>query len=144
METGSELLEIIRFLESKGLLCLVCGEEAEWCTTWEHGKEEPCCSEHLQKHRKYHERKTTNKLYRSLLSRLQALSETHGGGLGTGNPPSNQGWTGAPELHPVHVGKKLSALPQEVVAQSGQSSRARRQTGRDPLGADFHCHVTKR
>lgn len=136
---GSELVDIIRFLESKGLLCLICGEEAEWSTTWEHGKDEPCCSEHLQKHRKYHERKTENKLYRGLLRRLKALSKDSWSGR-RGDPPLDPGGAPASELRPGNVGKVVPPRTQEVDWEFGNGIKGRVKTSRDPLGADVDCY----
>lgn len=144
MVTDSEAADIIHFLEQRGLLCLVCGEEAEWCTTWEHGKEQPACSNHLQKHRTYNDRKTTNVLYRRLLSSIRNWSRKGvpqngwgrtGGEPRRGDPPLDPGGAPASELHSSNLDEKLDAIGKEM-ARAKRLGGGGVKASRDPLGAD--------
>ncbi len=144
----SEAVSIIRFLESKGLLCKECGREATFFTGWE-GAEGGHCKDHVPSWNKgYREQRTTNGLYRSLLTRLhewagEALSEI-GGGIGRSDPPLDPGGAPASELRPSNMGEELSANTQEVDTSASGGYRARGKASRDPLGADVDCYVSER
>jgi hypothetical protein len=136
MGTVSELVDIIRFLESKGLLCSACGQEATWFTGWE-GSEGGVCKKHIPEWRKkeFREQRTNNRLYRRLLSRVEELLTASLGGGGS-NTASGPGGTPAPELHPSDMGEKLSACVTKVAPSAKEFCGARRLPSRDSLGSD--------
>jgi hypothetical protein len=141
--TDSQAAEIIQFLEERSLLCKECGEEATFYSDWlRHG----CCEAHLRVGHgsNYHERKTTNKLYRRLLSSLgewarQGVPETSGGGGGD-HPASPGVHADPPQLHPSDLGKELSTNLEEVARRLQGFDFSGGLLRRDPLGADIDCY----
>lgn len=144
METGSELVDIIRFLESKGLVCKVCGEEGLFFSEWD--PDGGFCKAHRPAwNHEYKEKPITNRSYRAVFSRLQELLKTSGQFRSRAtDAPLDTGGAPASELHSVHLGKELPAHLEEVASQLSKERGIRRFPSRDPLGADVHCHIGKR